>query len=98
MSHETIYCSFCGKSNTEVRHTLTTNGGIRICDECVALAAKIFMDADATQGSTAPRVLIIYGYDDKSEIKVVRGEWHQEQLSELIVELQAWVDRESVDG
>ena len=35
-----IWCSFCGKSNTEV-DKLVAGPGVQICNECIALAEAI---------------------------------------------------------
>jgi hypothetical protein len=49
--HEQVSCSFCGKPRHEVRGLI--EGGCRnpalsqcilICDECVALSARVFAD------------------------------------------------------
>ena len=34
---KTLYCSFCSKSQHEVRKLIAGPGSIFICDECVAL-------------------------------------------------------------
>ena len=40
--HEGIYCcSFCGKSEAQVRKLLSGPNGIFICDECIELCAEI---------------------------------------------------------
>ena len=36
-----IYCSFCGKSQNEVRKLISGPGGIYICDECVDICSEI---------------------------------------------------------
>jgi len=50
-THELVFCSFCGKSQHEVRSLI--EGGCRnpalsqcvfICDECVAFSAQIIAD------------------------------------------------------
>ena len=40
-----IYCSFCGKSNHEVKK-LITGAAANICDECVLLCVGIMYDED----------------------------------------------------
>lgn len=37
---ELVWCSFCGKSNTEVQR-LVAGPGVHICDGCVGLAGSI---------------------------------------------------------
>jgi ATP-dependent protease Clp ATPase subunit len=50
-THELMFCSFCGKSQHEVRRLI--EGGCRnpalsqcvfICDECVAFSAQVIAD------------------------------------------------------
>jgi hypothetical protein len=50
-THEQVFCSFCGKSQNEVRRLI--EGGCRnpalsqcvfICDECVAFSAQVIAD------------------------------------------------------
>ena len=50
-THEQVFCSFCGKSQHEVRSLI--EGGCRnpallqcvfICDECVAFSAQVIAD------------------------------------------------------
>lgn len=43
---KTIYCSFCGKSQHEVR-TIIAGPTVYICDECVTLCAGICDDKRA---------------------------------------------------
>ncbi|OSC37662.1 ClpX C4-type zinc finger protein [Mycobacterium decipiens] len=38
-----IWCSFCGKSNTEV-DKLVAGPGVQICNECVAIADRIMKE------------------------------------------------------
>ena len=40
---KTLNCSFCGKSNREVKKLAAGPGGLHICDECVE-ACRLFMD------------------------------------------------------
>jgi ATP-dependent Clp protease ATP-binding subunit ClpX len=41
---ETLYCSFCSKSQHEVRKLIVGPGSIYICDECVELCNQIVAD------------------------------------------------------
>lgn len=52
---EEIYCSFCGKSASEVQKIVAGPSGIYICNECVALAKNI-MEEELTvdQAATKP--------------------------------------------
>ncbi|WP_305036637.1 ClpX C4-type zinc finger protein, partial [Larkinella sp. C7] len=38
-----VYCSFCGKNQTEVRKIIAGNG-VFICNECVALSQEIIKE------------------------------------------------------
>ncbi len=42
-SKDTLYCSFCGKSQHEVRN-LIAGPGVFICDECVELCMSIIRE------------------------------------------------------
>lgn len=49
-----LHCSFCERSETEVRKLVAGGGGGHICDECVAIAARIIADSDSLmQGRSA---------------------------------------------
>ena len=41
-----LHCSFCMRSEAEVRKLVAGGGGGYICDACVAIAARIMVDAD----------------------------------------------------
>jgi ATP-dependent protease Clp ATPase subunit len=41
-----LACSFCQKSETEVRKLVAGGGGGYICDVCVSIAARIIADSD----------------------------------------------------
>lgn len=41
-----LHCSFCGKSEEEVRKLAAGPGGVHICDECVA-ACTLLMEGEA---------------------------------------------------
>jgi ATP-dependent Clp protease ATP-binding subunit ClpX len=40
-TNTTLYCSFCGKSQYEVRKLLAGGSTVYICDECVDLCVNI---------------------------------------------------------
>ncbi|WP_019779351.1 ATP-dependent Clp protease ATP-binding subunit ClpX [Streptococcus sobrinus] len=44
-----VYCSFCGKNQTEVRKIIAGNG-VFICNECVALSQEIIKEELAEEG------------------------------------------------
>ncbi len=70
-SKNTLYCSFCGKSQHEVRK-LIAGPNVFICNECVELCMDIIREEDKTQ-------LISGGGDGKvpspSEIKAVLDDY-----------------------
>lgn len=43
----TLHCSFCGKSQHEVRKLIAGPRSIYICDECTDLCAKVIAESDA---------------------------------------------------
>ncbi|MCB1538556.1 MAG: ATP-dependent Clp protease ATP-binding subunit ClpX, partial [Alphaproteobacteria bacterium] len=47
-SKNTLYCSFCGKSQHEVRK-LIAGPNVFICNECVELCTDIIREEDKTQ-------------------------------------------------
>ena len=47
-SKNTLYCSFCGKSQHEVRK-LIAGPNVFICNECVELCMDIIREEDKTQ-------------------------------------------------
>ena len=53
-SKNTLYCSFCGKSQHEVRKLISGLSAF-ICDECVELCVSIIREAK-TRGQTAEPV------------------------------------------
>ena len=42
-SNETLHCSFCGKSQDEVKK-LVAGRGVYICDECIEVCINIVAD------------------------------------------------------
>jgi hypothetical protein len=42
-----IHCSFCQRSETQVRKLVAGGGGGYICDACVSIAARIIEDSDS---------------------------------------------------
>jgi hypothetical protein len=47
---KTLYCSFCGKSQHEVRKLIAGPGSVCICDECVELCVGIGRDERGCEG------------------------------------------------
>ena len=46
-------CSFCGRSENQVRKLIAGPNGVYICDECVAICGDIINDTDSEGGSAA---------------------------------------------
>ncbi|HUN91315.1 MAG TPA: ATP-dependent Clp protease ATP-binding subunit ClpX [Burkholderiaceae bacterium] len=53
-SEKLLYCSFCGKSQHEVRK-LIAGPSVFICDECIDLCNDIIRDETTTDGAAGPR-------------------------------------------
>ncbi len=49
-SKSTLYCSFCGKSQNEVRK-LVAGPTVFICNECVVLCLDIILDPNGNSGT-----------------------------------------------
>lgn len=48
-------CSFCGKSQEQVRRLIAGPGGVYICDGCIALCQQIITEEEvAPSPSTVP--------------------------------------------
>jgi ATP-dependent Clp protease ATP-binding subunit ClpX len=54
---KTLYCSFCFKSQHEVRKLICGPSGIFICDECVGLCREIVADRPVPAPSTSADAL-----------------------------------------
>jgi hypothetical protein len=54
---KTLYCSFCFKSQYEVRKLIAGPHGIFICDECVALCDEIIADRPLEVTKISPQEL-----------------------------------------
>jgi hypothetical protein len=52
-----LYCSFCFKSQHEVRKLISGPGGIFICDECVDLCNQIIADRPLNSTPSTPEKL-----------------------------------------
>ena len=52
-SKNTLYCSFCGKSQHEI-HKLIAGPTVYICDECVGLCMDIVREAKTSSLTTSP--------------------------------------------
>jgi len=54
---KTLYCSFCFKSQHQVKKLLSGHGGIFICDECVEACNEIIADRPYLSRSQSPEEL-----------------------------------------
>jgi hypothetical protein len=54
---QTLYCSFCFKSQHEVRKLISGPASIFICDECVDLCNEIVADRPLNSKSPSPQEL-----------------------------------------
>jgi ATP-dependent Clp protease ATP-binding subunit ClpX len=54
---KTLYCSFCFKSQHEVKKLVSGHGSIFICDECVGLCNEIIADRPIVSKPTSPEDL-----------------------------------------
>lgn len=52
---DVMRCSFCGRSEAEVRKLVAGGGGGFICDACIAIAARIVADGDRQTGGFGRR-------------------------------------------
>jgi hypothetical protein len=57
LPRKTLYCSFCFKSQHEVKKLISGPGSIFICDECVALCNEIIADHPLNSKSPSPEDL-----------------------------------------
>lgn len=55
-----LYCSFCGKSQHDVRK-LITGPSVLICDECVDLCVEIIVEADGNEQESLPLTRKLFG-------------------------------------
>lgn len=62
-------CSFCGKSERDVRHLIAGPAGIYICDECVDLCgAMISQEASRTAAASQPPVRVMRPHEIKERL------------------------------
>ena len=54
--NETLACSFCEKSEHQVRKLVAGGGGGYICDACVKIAARIVSESDGEARSAWSRI------------------------------------------
>lgn len=51
-----VFCSFCGKSHSEVRKLISGGPNVSICDECIELCSDIIQEQSATEEEQHPEV------------------------------------------
>ena len=95
-SKNTLYCSFCGKSQHEVRK-LIAGPNVFICNECVELCMDIIQEEDKTQlvksgkGIPTPREIndvlddYVIGQDRAKRVLSVAVHNHYKRIDESIV-------------
>ncbi len=52
-------CSFCGKTQDQVRKLIAGNRGIYICDECVELCSEILMEEEMEQDENTEEINLL---------------------------------------
>ena len=55
-SHEPVYCSFCGRPNTEVLK-MVQGPGVNICSECTMIAVQYLILNDRMPSGEAQKIL-----------------------------------------
>ena len=62
-TNKTIRCSFCGKTQDQVRRLISGPDGIYICDACVELCSELiseeFMDTEPDKDSNEPEINLL---------------------------------------
>ncbi|HEY2051274.1 MAG TPA: ClpX C4-type zinc finger protein [Caulobacteraceae bacterium] len=77
-THREIHCSFCGKSQVDV-DTIVAGPGVKICNECVELAANVIAE---TRGK--PRSPQTMFQDYLPTDRLLRGLKLHDQASETV--------------
>ena len=74
INDEKIYCSFCGKTEGQVRRMISGPAGAYICDECVEICAGIIEEE-------------VYGHDDAAEedINLLKPKEIKEFLDQYVI-------------
>ena len=58
-SNEPVYCSFCGRPNTQVVK-MVQGPGVNICSECTMIAVQYLILEDKLPSSEAQKILDIF--------------------------------------
>ncbi len=72
-SEKVLYCSFCGKSQHEVKK-LIAGPSVFICDECIDLCNEIISDEPQAEGTTKP-LAAKSGLPTPAEIKAILDQY-----------------------
>lgn len=75
-SDDKIRCSFCGKTQDQVRKLIAGSNDVYICDDCIELCAEILEEEFADQNDKGP---------DFSEINLLKPKEIKEFLDEYVV-------------
>ena len=67
-----LNCSFCGKSEDEVKKLITASSSVYICDECVQLCTEIIAEE--------------YGPDKEEDIELPKPYQIKESLDDYVIE------------
>lgn len=57
--NETVYCSFCGRPNTQVVK-MVQGPGVNICSECTMIAVQYLILEDKLPSNEAQKILDIF--------------------------------------
>ena len=85
-----IRCSFCGKSQEQVRKMIAGSGNVYICDECIELCSEILEEELEPEEENDP---------DFSGINLLKPKQIKEFLDDYVVgqdEAKKVLDRKSV--
>ena len=58
-THEPVYCSFCGRPNTQVVK-MVQGPGVNICSECTMIAVQYLILEDKLPSGEAQKILDIF--------------------------------------
>jgi ATP-dependent Clp protease ATP-binding subunit ClpX len=80
------FCSFCGKSQDEVRRLIAGPGEIYICNECVELCQQVIAQEDREPDASVPRFAALERVPTPKRIYEQLNEWvvGQEQAKKVL--------------
>ena len=84
---EKIRCSFCGKTQDQVRKLIAGPGGAYICDECVDICAEIIEEEFEDDASQQPKADFEINLQKPKKLKEFLDEYviGQEEAKKSIV-------------